>query len=239
MLTSLKGRFLNVSKISLLSPTSEEETVKTTPTIALNAGGEILSHFQEQWAELHNLNEENAANAAKLADQINVLHSKTSTEHANIIEMIQILNSTPTINKSIENCFQQIKDLQESFVKIEKGILDLEDVVERVELEKRKVEHKYQLALYKEKKIAYFEKIRSELAAKHSEMVTEKESKQRKVLEERQQAFQEAFNSDLATFKSLGTIPKIEKNTLQSSALLEEIQLDLDPQDLETFLNSK
>ncbi|KAF5299555.1 hypothetical protein FQR65_LT09360 [Abscondita terminalis] len=239
MLSSLKGRLINVSKLTLLSPTNEDELVKAAPTIELNAGADILTHFQKQWADLHNLNEENATNAAKLADTIEILHTKISTEHANIIEMIQILNATPTINKSIESCCQQLKDLQKSFDKTEKGILDLEDVIERLELERRKVEHKYQLALYKEKKLAFFEKARADLAAKHSQMVAEKEMKQRKVLEERQQAFQDAFNNDLATFKTLGNIPKIEKNTVQPSALLEEIQLDLDQQDLETFLNTK
>ncbi|KAF5279665.1 hypothetical protein FQA39_LY18249 [Lamprigera yunnana] len=238
MLTSLKGKLLNVGKISILSTTNEEEPIKP-PTIAVNAGAGILTHFQEQWAELHNINEENASNAAKLAQTINNLHTKIYKDHTNIIEIIQLLNATPTINKSIEICCQQVKDLQQSFEKVEKGILDFEDIVERVDLEKRKVEHKYQLALYKEKKLVHFEKLRAELATKHAELVAVQELQQKKALEERQQAFQDAFNTDLETFKSLGSIPKIEKNASQSGALLEEIQLDLDQQDLESFLNSK
>ena len=237
MLTTLKGKLLNVSKIGLLSPTSEEQPIKHQ-THALNAGTEILTHYQEQWAELHNLNEENAKTAEKLAEKINVLHSKTVRDCDNVIDITQLLNSTPTVNKSMEMCCQQIAHLHKSFENVEKGILDLEDLIERIELEKRKVEHKYQLALYKEKKMIHFEKVRMEMAAKHTQIVAEHEMKQKKLLEERQQVFQDAFNDDLQTFKSLGSIPKIETST-QSSALLEEIQLDLDQNDLESFLNTK
>ncbi|KAK5647319.1 hypothetical protein RI129_002211 [Pyrocoelia pectoralis] len=238
MLTSLKGKLLNVGKIGLLSPTSEEEPIKS-PSKNLSAGTDILTHYQEQWAELHSLNEDNANNAAILAEKINTLHTKTSIDYTNIVEITQLLNATPTINKSIEMCCQQIKNLHKSFESVEKGVLDLEDLIERIELERRKVEHKYQLALYKEKKMAHFEKVRMEMATKHTQIVADHESKQKRFLEERQQVFQDAFNDDLRTFKSLGSIPKIETNNQSGSALLEEIQLDLDQQDLESFLNTK
>lgn len=54
---------------------------------------------------------------------------------------------------------------------------------------------------------ANFEKLRMELAAKHTQSVMEQELKQKRMLEERQQAFEEAFNNDLEIYKSLGTIP--------------------------------
>ncbi|KAB0805535.1 hypothetical protein PPYR_02523 [Photinus pyralis] len=237
MLTTLKGKLLNVSKIGLLSPTNEEGPTKS-PVNTLNAGADILTHYQDQWADIHSLNEENASSAAKLAAEINLLHTKTSVDYTNVVEITHLLNATPTINKSMETCCEQIKHLHTSFQNVEKGILDLEDLIERIELERRKVEHKYQLALYKEKKMAHFEKVRTEMAAKHTQTVAEYELKQKKLLEERQQVFQDAFNDDLRTFKSLGNMPKIETNS-QSSALLEEIQLDLDQQDLESFLSTK
>lgn len=80
------------------------------------------------------------------------------------------------------------------------------------------------------------------------------EQKQKKTSEERQQVFQEAFEQDLATYKSMGTIPSkiilfcvfsnfigllfAEINTISSqpSALLEEIQLECDMEELSQFL---
>jgi len=237
MLTSLKGKLLNnVSKIGLLSPTSDEESVGS-PSVALNTGAAILSHFQQEWAELHELNEDNAKNAAVLAETISSMHGKINKNYNNIVEITQILSAPPTLNKSVEHCLSQIRNLQQSFENTERNLLDLEDAIETLELQKRKVDHKYQLALYKEKRLANFEKSRTDLAAKHAQNLVEQELKQKKMLEERQQAFEEAFNNDLETYKSLGTIPKIETN-VQASALLEEIQLDLDQQDLETFLNA-
>lgn len=237
MFTSLKGKLLNVSKIALLSPTTEEKSVNS-PFIDVKAGSEILSHFQQEWAELHEINEQNAKSGAKLAESINEMHTKINNDYSNVVEIIQLLNAPQTINKSIESCLSQIRNLHDSFEKTEKGLIDLEETIEKLELEKIKVDHQYQLTLYKEKKLANFEKLRAELSAKHTESVLEQEFKQKRMLEERQQAFEEAFNNDLETYKSLGSIPKIETK-VQPSALLEEIQLDLDQQDLETFLNTK
>jgi len=236
-LTSLKGKLLNVSKIGLLSPTSEEVPVATPPAV-VNAGTAILTHFQQQWAELHELNEDNAKNAAKLAESISIVHAKVSRDYNNIVEITQLLNAPPTLDKSVDSCLAQIRQLQHSFETTERSLLDLEDAIEALELEKKKVDHKYQLALYKEKKLLNFEKARSDLQTKHTQTLMDQEIKQKKMLEERQQVFAEAFSNDLETYRSLGTIPKIETN-VQSSALLEEIQLDLDQQDLETFLNAK
>ncbi|KAF2885236.1 hypothetical protein ILUMI_20955 [Ignelater luminosus] len=237
MLTTLKGKLLHVSKIGLLSPTNEEKPIQK-PSIDLNAGAEILSHFQQEWAELHELNENNARKATTLAETINNMHDKINKDYNNIIDIIHIVNGKPSLNKSIDKCAVQLQQLHESFQNTEESLINLEQIIDKIELEKKKVDHKYQLTLYKEKKLANFEKLRTELAVKHAQSVMDQELKQKKMLEERQQAFEEAFNNDLETYKSLGTIPKIETK-VQTSALLEEIQLDLDQQDLETFLNSK
>lgn len=238
MLTTLKGKLLtNVSKLTLLNTSTEEEPIEN-PNIPLNSGADILTHFQKEWVELHEINEENAKNANSLAQTINNLHKKVSKDYSNVIEINQLLNTPPLLNKTIDVCFKQIKDLQKSFENTEKGLLDLEDAIERLELEKGKIEHKYQLALYKEKKLANLEKVREELATKQAHKLMEEEVRQRKILEERRQVFHDAFNSDLETYKSLGSIPKIKTN-VQPSALLEEIQLDLDRNDLESFLNGQ
>lgn len=153
MLTTLKGKLLtNVSKLTLLNTSTEEEPIEN-PNIPLNSGADILTHFQKEWVELHEINEENAKNANSLAQTINNLHKKVSKDYSNVIKINQLLNTPPLLNKTIDVCFKQIKDLQKSFENTEKGLLDLEDAIERLELEKGKIEHKYQLALYKEKKL--------------------------------------------------------------------------------------
>lgn len=45
------------------------------------------------------------------------------------------------------------------------------------------------------------------LSSKHAQDVVKHELKQKKMLEERQQVFEEAFRKDIETYKSLGEIP--------------------------------
>lgn len=55
----------------------------------------------------------------------------------------------------------------------------------------------------------HLEQVRTELATKHAQNVINHELKQKDLLKERQQVFQEAFNTDLETFKELGAIPSM------------------------------
>lgn len=156
MLTSLKGKLLHVSKIGLLSPTSEEKPIQK-PSIDLNAGAEILSHFQQEWAELHELNEHNAKNASALAETINNMHEKINKDYNNIVDIVHIVNGNPSLDKSIDKCVVQLQQLHKSFQNTEKSLINLEQIIDKIELEKKKTDHKYQLALYKEKKLGEYE----------------------------------------------------------------------------------
>lgn len=103
--------------------------------------------------------------------------------------------------------------------------------------------------------IANLEVFRSNLAKEHAKNILDHEIKEKLKLEERQKVFQEAFKDDLEVYKNLGAIPSSELfsyimllnlssyfitgiNILSSqpSALLEEIQLDLDNDELDDFL---
>lgn len=57
---------------------------------------------------------------------------------------------------------------------------------------------------------ANLEALRIELASKHAQSVIDHELKQKQVLQERQQAFQEAFQTDMKIYKEAGVIPSMK-----------------------------
>lgn len=57
---------------------------------------------------------------------------------------------------------------------------------------------------------ANLETLRADLASKHAQSVIDHELRHKQVLQERQQAFQEAFQTDLKIYKEEGTIPSKE-----------------------------
>lgn len=149
MLTGLKDKLLRVSS---LSPREENPTVPFT-NVNPNAGSELLTHYQQQWSEIHQQNEENAASIARIAAQICEMNSKTTRDHGNVAQLMHLLTVPNNIKVSVETCVGQLRELHDTFGAVEKELIALEDVVEDLELERKKSEHKLQLTLYKEKKM--------------------------------------------------------------------------------------
>lgn len=68
----------------------------------------------------------------------------------------------PKINNDIQHLMNQIGSLQEVFEEIDQAIFDLEDLQELLRLQSDQLDHRFQLALYKEKKLSELKKFRGE-----------------------------------------------------------------------------
>lgn len=231
MLSSLREKILNVS----LFTNSEEQYSKSNP-VNINAGAEILTHFQNQWEELHKINEENATRAEKVANDIETVSSFVNNNKKNIAFINHILLNT-NLSTNINKCLDSINDLYKGSEALEKELIHLEDLIDQAEFNKLKNRHKYHLEQYEKRKEDNFVNVKIALEAKHLKKVEQYESGKKAVMKERQQVFQDAFRSDLETYKNLGTVPKIKQN--QNGALLEEIQLDFDQNELDQFFNEE
>ncbi|KFM82686.1 Dysbindin, partial [Stegodyphus mimosarum] len=133
----------------------------------------------------------------------------------------------------------KIGELEGIFEEVEDALMNLEDVIETQELQERQLDHRFQLAMYKEKKLADFEDMKVKLGEEHAHRVFEYEKKQEAVLRERQNTFQEAFEEELQQYKTHGIKELRKRVSSQSSATsvsLEEIDLEEDISALDDFL---
>ncbi|PNF20031.1 hypothetical protein B7P43_G05808 [Cryptotermes secundus] len=111
-------------------------------------------------------------------------------------------------------------------------------MVETQELQERQLDHRFQFALYKEKKLSELEAVRVSLASEHADKVVQHELRQQKLLRERQDAFGQAFQQDVQEFKLSGSLPKMENIGVARGPALEEVTLEpADPEELDKFLN--
>lgn len=210
MFGSLKEKIISVGRNVKLFSDVKPPIPSSYPDVNLHAGAQILNYFQEQWEQIHELNEKNAANGEVLANLIDDLHRKVSADHRNVLDMTYLLSSgTSNLSGSIENCVSQVTALHESFETVEKDLLQLENLIEELELQEKELEHRFQLAMYKEKKLANLEALRLQLAEKHTQSVSEHECRQKQLLQERQLVFAEAFQSDLQHYRQRGSIPSV------------------------------
>ncbi|KAG5897134.1 hypothetical protein JTB14_025087 [Gonioctena quinquepunctata] len=232
MLSSLKEKILSVS---LFNTTDEKQPCKKAE-INLNAGAEILQHFQNQWEELHKINEENAKNAEKAAHEIERISAKINANKTNL-ELIEHIFTNSKLADNISRCLNAINDLYRSSEKIEHDLIKLETLMDEGDFQRLQRQHKYHLDQYQIRKEESLETFKSNLNEKHTKKIADYDASKKIVLEERQKVFQDAFKTDLEMYKSMGTIPEISHSKKQNGALLEEIQLDFDQNELDQFFN--
>ena len=187
----------------------------------MNAGSDLLNHYQNQWHELHGKNEQNANLAMQLAKSINQIDSETKKHHAIMSEFLYQLSTLPQIEKTISSIENELVKLKHQFVQIEQKLTLLEIDKQKEDFGKIKLDHQYQLAVYKEKRASEFETVKVRLALDHTKKVQEYEQQQQSILKERQEAFQAAFEEELNYYKTQG---KIEKKQVKfDSPKIEEI----------------
>ncbi|XP_034173364.1 dystrobrevin binding protein dysbindin [Osmia lignaria lignaria] len=201
-----------------------------------DAGADILHRFQLQWNELHELAEENAGKAQEANNLIGTIYERLEEEWKNITCLNSTLAHIPKINNAIQDLMDQIGTLQEMFEEVEGAIYRLEDLNEMLDLQNRQLDHRFQLALYKEKKLAELNIIKAKLANEHIERVSQYELKQQKMMKERRETFEEVFKEELKEYKETGSISKLP--VTQQGPSLDEIVLDVDSAVFDKFLEN-
>lgn len=243
MFGSLRNKFQTVQEgISAsirgltISETQKAKKHQNLRHVNYNAGADILRRFQLEWNELHELSEENAEKASEADKLISSIYEKLEKEWNNVICLNTTLAYIPKINGAIQDLMDQIGTLQELFEEVETALYKLEDLNEMLDLQGKQLDHRFQLALYKEKKLAELNAVKSQLANEHIERVSKHEVRQQKMLQERSSTFEEVFKEEIKEYKATGSIPK--KTVTQQGPYLDEINLDIDSKVFEEFLDS-
>lgn len=205
-------------------------------TVNLNAGADILQRYQTEWQDGHQLAEENAAKAQAIDEVIGSLHVTFEKQWTGITQLNTTMAAIPQVISSTQTLMEQLGNLQELFDEVEHNLLQLEDVVETQEHQERQLDHRFQLAMYKEKKLQELERVRERLVKEYGEKMANYERRQCQTLKERQDTFGQVFQEDLEQFKQSGKLPVTPIKSVQPGPSLEEVTLDDDTVALDNFL---
>lgn len=110
-------------------------------------------------------------------ESIGKLHKEVETKWRNITQCCAVINKLPEVIQEIEAITEKIGTvelifmflninefilgtLDLLFVTVEKSLIHLQDLIETRELQERQLDHRFQLALYKEKKLSQLENTR-------------------------------------------------------------------------------
>lgn len=206
--------------------TEKNEWNKHKPN--LNAGAELLHHYQKQWESLHRKTEANSQLSGEVAKLVTELSSSANRRSKVMNDFVALTSTLPQINEAIDLVAEDLKTLEKQITEAENLLTDLQDKKEKEALDRLELDQKYQLALYKEKRARQTEELKVKLALEHAEKVKVYEKQQQAILKERQKVFQAAFEEELDFYKKHGKIEKKLSEETPGTPKLEEIEVEPD-----------
>lgn len=175
--------------------------------INFDAGCALLERNEKVWEELHTTNEANAKKAANCDQLIATITENINKSAIDLSDINVSLEAIPNLIATIGNCSTIMHEINAKCVDVEKQLFELEDLMEVLQLQEKQLDSKFEMAMFKERKLANLGRVRQSLAVKHEDTVKESEKQLRALQLERQSVFQNAFESDLNYYKEVGQIP--------------------------------
>lgn len=181
-------------------------TKKVPRSVNLTAGYELLGRNQSIWRNIRGLNEKNACLAAELDVRIIDAMETSEQQLTSITDLNLTLSVLPSIVDQLKTTTEMIEEINSNMSVVERKLMELEDLLDVLNLQERQLDRRFDMAMYKEHKMADLEKVREQLTTKHAENVVKHERNLKQVQKERQLVFQDAFQDDLKYFKETGNV---------------------------------
>lgn len=221
---------LSVGERSATSPTESHAN--------LAAGSDLLQMYQTQWATMHHMAEQNAKVAANIDGAITTLADECETQHSQMAEIHSLLAHLPNIMAQLHSMLATIGSTRGLFEEVEGGLLALENLEEELALQEQTLDLRLSLALAREKHNHRLNSLNCELKVLHEAKMVSVEKHKEVERKEREKVFSDQFTEDIKNFKERGQITRrISAGSDDSELKLEDVDLDQDTSELDSFLN--
>ncbi|XP_045618803.1 dysbindin protein homolog [Procambarus clarkii] len=217
------------------------ERPPTTPTeshVNLAAGSDLLQMYQTQWATMHHMAEQNAKVAQSIDSEITTLADECENQHSQMAEIHSLLAHLPNIMAQLHSMLATIGSMRGLFEEVEGGLLELQDLDEELSLQEITLDLRLSLALSREKYTHRLNSLKKELTVTHQAKMLALEEHKENERKEREKVFSDQFSEDIKYYKEQGRVTRRIPSTEDEQGLkLEEIDLDHDTSELDSFLN--
>ncbi|EFX85193.1 hypothetical protein DAPPUDRAFT_313831 [Daphnia pulex] len=204
--------------------------------VRLDAGADLLNHYQFQWCRMREASDINYHLAEQADKAIASVESYINRQHHLVSTLTTNLSSVSLMMIQLQKITESMSVTEATLKKTEEHLALLEDLVKDSQLESEIKEHDKKFVLLQDQKFAELESLKNHLAATHLQKVREYESKQVLKAKERQAIFEQAFETEIQQYKQSGIIPRMSQSNRQTTSL-EEIVVEDDPSSLNQFLD--
>lgn len=209
----------------------------------LEAGSEILSKFQREWAELHEASRECAEKGERADQSIAEFSKKCSELHTNMTMFHAELALLPEVIKNIETAKADIDAFGGQIEVLDNLMIDLEEVCEQLDLERRKAAQRLKLSKLRYNREDDLETLKGELQLAKERNEVKIQQLERQASIEKRQVYEDAFLEQMNYYIQHGrTEEPISLVHGRSSGSLDDIMLednsDMD-KELDDFFGSE
>ena len=203
-------------------------TLLASRAVNPDAGGELLTRYKEEWSLVHRRTEETSRATAALDAELQSLHGTVSQSHVIITASWKEFKCLPDVVKALETTREKVEELGKLLGEVEKNIVECS----RTQAELDTARKKGSLKVQQVKKTATMER-----ELQHLQETLEREKKRKGEMEqaregvkvrERQKAFQEIFQKQMAEYRETGSIERAigAEDRERSSSILEEVVIE-------------
>lgn len=212
------------------SSTETKATVvssKIEPRVNPDVGAELLSHFKTQWGEMHQSIEETSESASTMDFDLKTLHQSVARSHAIIRSCAEEFGRLRHVVEALDEAQSKVEAIGDLMRKVEDAIHEYS--LAKVELEAERQNHS--LTRQHEREISgnrnKVEHLRKVLQNEQQLSLDLKHKIENKELKERQMAFQEMFDKQMADYRTRGEVVKpISEIRERSQSQLEEVVIE-------------
>ena len=187
---------------------SKNRNISDYSHINYNAGGRLLAHFQEQWAEMHESTAENSVLATSLNRKLQELAKICKDRHKGVEDFYKEFQGLPSLLKSVEQAKENVKEIGSTIEKVEQSLNELEYSCALLENARKK-------GVMRVRYEGFIQEKEEEVAKLQKQVDAEKELVEQKNEEinigsarERQQTFEDMFNQQVTEYKSKGRLER-------------------------------
>lgn len=144
-----------------LNESSTRQSVDTAtlsnPLLNINfeAGCKYLELRENQWKEIHKMNDDNALKAEEIDENIKSIKETSERVLIEVNDFNVMLTSLPTVSQTLKLCTEIATEVAKNCRRVEKELVVLEDIQDRLNLEADKRKHHLEMAVYKERKLGF------------------------------------------------------------------------------------
>lgn len=176
--------------------------------VNVDVGSELLTKYKEEWGLIHGQIEEASQDSATLNSDLTEMHRSIQHTHSVISACCSEFKQLPEVVQAIEKTREKVQELGELLSKVEESIMEYS----RSQAELEAVRKKGSLKIQYNKRNAKMERELQQLRESLLEERRLKEGTEKKIesemVAERQQAFQDMFQQQMADYLETGAIER-------------------------------